>query len=128
MNVEPIWLTADDIVILHDEQSEMFGGLPGLRDHAMLESAAARARNRWSYGESSLAALAASYAFGIAKNHPFADGNKRASFAAMVVFLRLNDVPFTPESSEATLAIIGLAAGEIDEAGLTRWIEDRWPA
>ncbi len=72
--------------------------------------------------------MAASYAFGIAKNHPFADGNKRAAFAAMVVFLRLNGVPFAPKPAEATLAIIGLAAGEIDEAGLTRWIEDRWPA
>lgn len=128
MSVEPTWLTAEDILRLHDEQLAIFGGPPGLRDRGMLESAQSRPLNRWHYGETDLAALAASYAFGIAKNHPFVDGNKRAAFATMIVFLRLNGIDFAPEPAEATAAIIALAAGEIDETGLSRWIRDRWPS
>lgn len=125
---DPIWLTVQDIVDLHGEQLAILGGPPGLRDAGMLESALGRPINRWNYGESDLAALAASYAFGIARNHPFVDGNKRAAFLAMMVFLRLNGVAFAPDVGQATAAIIDLAAGEIDEAGLTRWIRDNWPA
>ena len=73
-------------------------------------------------------ASAACYAFGIAKNHPFVDGNKRAAFAAMMTFLRVNGVKFAPVPAVATAAILGLAAGEIEEAGLSRWIRDNWPA
>lgn len=72
--------------------------------------------------------LAASYAFGIAKNHPFIDGNKRAAFSALMVFLRLNGVRFAPDPGVATVAIINFAAGEVDEEGLSRWIRDSWPA
>jgi death-on-curing protein len=124
---DPIWLTVQDIVDLHSEQLAIFGGPPGLRDAGTLESALGRPINRWNYGESDLAALAASYAFGIARNHPFVDGNKRAAFLSMMVFLRLNGVNFAPDTGQATAAIIDLAAGEIDEAGLTRWIRDNWP-
>ncbi len=120
----PIWLTVEDVVGLHREQLTIFGGPDGLRDPGMLESALARAINRWNYGETDLAALAACYAFGIAKNHAFVDGNKRAAFAAMMTFLRVNDVKFAPDPAIATAAILALAASEIDEDGLTRWIRD----
>ena len=81
------------------------------------------------YGETELAAFAAAYAFGIARNHPFVDGNKRTAFGAMIVFLGLNDIDFlvAPESARAAM-ILSLAAGEVNEEGLTRWIRDNWPA
>ena len=124
---DPIWLSVEDVIGLHTEQLAIFGGPSGLRDPGMLESALTRAINRWNYGETDLAALAACYAFGIAKNHPFVDGNKRAAFAAMMAFLRVNDIGFSPDPAVATAAILALAAGEIDEDGLARWIRDNWP-
>ena len=124
---EPRWLSIDDVIALHGEQLAIFGGPPGIRDQGLLESALVRPVNRWSYGESDLARLAAAYAFGLSRNHPFVDGNKRASFVAMMVFLRLNGVRFAPDPAEATAAILALAAGEIDEDGFARWIRDRWP-
>lgn len=124
---ELLWLTAREVQDFHAEQLAIHGGPAGLRDPGMLELALGLPRNKWSYGETDLAALAASYAYGIAKNHPFVDGNKRAALMAMIVFLRLNGVPFHPDNAEAATAIIGLAAGEIEEAGLARWIRDRWP-
>lgn len=100
----------------------------GIREEALLESALDRPRNKWAYGEADIAALAAAYAFGIARNHPFVDGNKRATFTIAVTFLRKNGVAFAPDEAVATEAMIGLAAGEIDESGLTRWIRDNPPA
>ena len=125
---EPVWLTAHDVISLHGEQLSTFGGPEGIRDQGMLESALGRPINQWSYGESDLAALAAAYAFGICKNHPFVDGNKRAAFISMFVFLGANGVVFEPVQAEAAAAILALAAGEIDEVGLTRWIRDNWPS
>jgi death-on-curing protein len=124
---EPIWLDVREVIDMHAEQLEMFGGPEGIRDQGMLESAIARPLNRWHYGESDLAALAAAYAFGLAKNHPFVDGNKRIAFHAMMVFLRSNGVAFAPEPAHATAIILALAAGEVGEEGLTRWIRDNWP-
>jgi len=106
----------------------MFGGPPGIRDEGALESVLGRAQNRWAYEGTDLATLAAAYAFGIARNHPFVDGNKRTSLLALVTFLGLNDIDFVADEAEAVAMILGLAAGEIDEAGLTRWIRDNWPA
>jgi death on curing protein len=126
--VGPEWLTADDVIPMHAEQLAMFGGPPGIRDRGLLESAVDRPRNRWQYEQAGLAELAASYAFGIARNHPFVDGNKRAAFAAMMVFLRLNSVAFAPPEDQATVIILDLAAGTVDEDGLTRWITDNLPA
>lgn len=125
---EPKWLTVEDVIALHGEQLAIFGGPEGVRERGMLESALGRPINRWNYGESDIAALAAAYAFGISRNHPFVDGNKRASFAALMVFLRLNGVAFAPDPALATAAMLALAAGEIDENGLARWIRDNWPA
>jgi len=124
---EPVWLTVELVVAIHGEQLRMFGGPEGVRDPTMLGSALDRPKNKWAYGERDLAALAAAYAFGIAKNHPFVDGNKRASFLALVTFLGLNDIDFVAAEVEAAAAILALAAGEIEEEGLARWIRDNWP-
>ena len=124
---EPIWLGIAEVVDMHAEQLALFGGAEGIRDQGLLESALARPKNQWHYGEIDLAGLAAAYAFGLARNHPFIDGNKRAAFHALLVFLRLNDVPFKPDPAQATAIILGLAAGEVSEKSLTRWIKDNLP-
>ena len=124
---EPRWLTPAMVEDMNAEQLALFGGADGLRDRGLLESAVARANNKWLYEQADLPALAATYAFGLARNHPFVDGNKRAAFHALVVFLRLNGVSFAPPSAEATAIILGLAAGEISEEALTRWIRDNLP-
>ena len=124
---EVVWLTSDLVQAIHATQLRLFGGPPGLRDEGALESALGRPVNRAAYGEADLAELAAAYAFGIAKNHPFIDGNKRAALLALITFLGLNDVDFVADEAQAAAIIVGLAAGEIDEAGLTRWIRDNWP-
>jgi death-on-curing protein len=124
---EPRWITKDQAIRMHAEQLAVFGGPSGLRDAEMLESAPGRAQNKWAFGETDYAVLAAAYAFGVARNHPFVDGNKRAAFMVMMTFLRKNGIAFTPKPAEATVAIMGLAAGEINEDGLARWIRDNWP-
>ena len=93
----------------------------------MLESALGRPLNTWTYGETDLAALAAAYAFDIARNHPFVDGNKRASLLAIITFLGLNDIDFAASDAEAVVMIQDLAAGKVYEDGLTRWIRDSLP-
>ncbi|MCJ2096869.1 type II toxin-antitoxin system death-on-curing family toxin [Methylobacterium sp. J-072] len=129
---EIVWLTSELVRAIHALQLKQFGGPPGLRDEGALESALGRPVNRIAYAEDGteidLAELAAAYAFGIAKNHPFIDGNKRAALLALITFLGLNDIDFVADEAEAVVMIRGLAAGEIDESGLTRWIRDNWPA
>ncbi len=125
---EPKWLSLREVLVAHERQLLRFGGPAGLRDSGALESALDRPRNKWAYGETDMAVLSAAYAYGIARNHPFIDGNKRAAFVAMVLFLRRNAIAFAPAPVEATLAILGLAAGEISEESLARWIRDRMPA
>jgi death-on-curing protein len=125
--IEPTWLELADIVDMHAEQLAIFGGADGIRDLGLLESALGRPLNQWHYGETDLAALAAAYAFGLARNHPFIDGNKRAAFHALMVFLRLNGINFSPEPAHASAIILSVAAGEVSEASLTRWIRDNWP-
>jgi len=127
-DAEPVWLTVDLMIDVHAEQLALFGGPAGLRDRGMLESALGRPLNKYAYGETDLAILAAAYTFGIARNHPFVDGNKRASFAALIVFLGLNDVEFVVPETHATAMILEVAAGNIGEEGLARWIRDNWPA
>ena len=125
---EPIWLDVEILIDLHAEQLALFGGPDGIRDQGMLESALGRPINKFAYGETDLAALAAAYVFGIARNHPFVDGNKRAAFGAIIVFLGLNDIDFLVPPEATTAMILALAAGEVNEEGLTRWIRDNWPA
>ena len=124
---EPEWLDIDIVIDIHAEQLALFGGADGVRDRGLIESALGRPRHKFAYGESDLAALAAAYAFGIAKNHPFVDGNKRTAFASMLVFLGLNGIDFDVPPQDATVMIMALAAGEVSEESLARWIRDNWP-
>jgi death-on-curing protein len=125
---EPFWLTRQMVVAIHDEQLTIHGGASGLRDEGMLESALDRPKNRWSYEQADLAELAAAYAFGIARNHPFVDGNKRTSLLALYTFLGVNGVDFVVPEADAAAIILSLAAGEVSEESLTRWIRDNWPS
>lgn len=124
---EPLWLNREIVIAIHDEQLAIHGGASGLRDEGMLESALDRPRNKWSYEAAELPELAASYAFGIARNHPFVDGNKRTSLLALYTFLGINGVEFIVPEAEAAAIILSLAAGEVSEESLTRWIRDNWP-
>ncbi|MGH6770635.1 MAG: type II toxin-antitoxin system death-on-curing family toxin [Xanthobacteraceae bacterium] len=121
---EPRWLDLNIVIDFHAEQLALFGGPDGIRDIGLLESALARPQNKFAYGESDLAALAAAYGFGIARNHPFVDGNKRTALASMLVFLNLNKLDLDAPQEAATAIILALAAGEIGEDVLARWIRD----
>ncbi len=124
---EPVWLPVELVIAIHEEQLREFGGPSGIRDFGALESALGRPRNRWAYEAGALPELAAAYAFGIARNHPFVDGNKRTALVSLVTFLGLNGVDFVADEAEAVVIILGLAAGEVGEEGLTRWIRDNLP-
>jgi death-on-curing protein len=124
----PLWITYEQAIAIHARQLRRFGGAPGLRDEGMLRSALERPINKWSYEQASLPELAAAYAFGLAKNHAFVDGNKRIAFMAMMTFLRRNGIAFAPDPAQATTIILALAAGEVSEESLTRWIRDNWPS
>jgi death on curing protein len=124
---DPVWLTTAEVIALHEMQLRRFGGPAGIRDLGALDSALGRPINKWQYEGADLAAMAAAYACEVARNHPFVDGNKRAAFVAMMLFMRKNGVRFAPSQAEATVIILALAAGEVSEAGLIRWIKDRWP-
>ena len=120
---EPRWLSRRLVEAIQQDQIRQHGGSPGLRDAGLLESALARPRMRWEYEpESELADLAASYAFGLAKNHAFVDGNKRVAFAALFTFLDLNGVELTAGEPDAVRTMLAVASGELDEAGLATWI------
>ena len=125
---EPFWLTRQIIVAIHDEQLTIHGGASGLRDEGLLESVLDRPKNRWAYEQADLPELAAAYAFGIARNHPFVDGNKRTSLLALYTFLGVNGIDFIVPEAEAAAIIVALAASEVNEEGLTRWIRDNWPS
>jgi death-on-curing protein len=124
---EPEWLGTDIVLDIHAEQLAIFGGGDGMRDLGLLESAQALPLNKFAYGENDLAALAAAHAFGIARNHPFVDGNKRAAFGSMIVFLGLNGIDLDVPPEDATAIILEVAAGKIDEDGLACWLRDNWP-
>lgn len=121
---EPRWLTVAMIVAIHDEQLAVHGGAGGLRDPGLLESALSRPRNKWEYESAGLPELAAAYAFSIVRNHPFVDGNKRTALLAIYTFLGLNRIDFVVPEAEAATMILSLAAGEVSEESLARWIFD----
>jgi death-on-curing protein len=121
---EPEWLDLEIVLDFHAEQLALFGGADGIRDLGLLESALGRPQNKFAYGETDLAALAAAYGFGIARNHPFVDGNKRTALASMIVFLNLNELALAAPQEAATAIVLSLAAGEITEDILARWIAD----
>lgn len=121
---EPVWLSLELVIDIHAEQLALFGGPAGIRDRGMLESALGRPQNKFAYGEHGIAALAAAYAFDIARNHPFIDGNKRAALAAMIVFFNLNDIDLLVPQADMTAAILAVAAGEAEEEVLAGWLRD----
>jgi death on curing protein len=123
--IEPVWLRLDAILAAHDDQLAEHGGGTGIRDQGLLESALARSRNLFAYGEASLAKLAAAYAFGIARNHPFVDGNKRTALVAAEGFLGLNGFDLTAADVEAVSVFLSLAAGEMTEEQLAAWFEQK---
>jgi death-on-curing protein len=120
----PLWLSKELIFALHERLVAEFGGLPGLRDEGLLESALGKPENLHAYGKPSAFELAASYAFGIVKNHPFLDGNKRTGFAAAAVFLETNGYRLIGSEVEATGAVLALAAGDISEAAFAAWLSE----
>lgn len=123
--IEPVWVRLDAILAAHDDQLAEHGGGTGIRDQGLLESALARSRNLFAYGEASLAKLAAAYAFGIARNHPFVDGNKRTALVAAEGFLGLNGFDLTAADVEAVSVFLSLAAGEMTEEQLAAWFEQK---
>lgn len=123
---EPTWLSRPILEALHADQVLEHGGDPGLRDGGLLDSAINRPRQRWHYEpEADLATLAAAYAFGVARNHPFVDGNKRVALVAAYTFLALNDFELEGPEAEAVGMIVGLADGSIPEEDLASWIRSR---
>ncbi len=122
---EPRWLTSLSAVLLQLESLAEYGGSEGLRDEGLLESALARARNLYTYeGVTDLARLAAAYAFGIVRNHPFMDGNKRAAFMAIGLFLARNGHQLRADKADAARVMFGVASGEIAEEVLAEWVRE----
>lgn len=117
-----IWLSRDALLATHDEQLAEHGGAAGIRDQNLFESALARRQNVAAYEEPDAARLAASYAFGLAKNHPFIDGNKRTALVALESFLLLNDFDLDASDADCVIAILRLAEGELDEEAFTDWV------
>jgi death-on-curing protein len=125
LRAKPVWLDSRIAYAVHDRQLAEHGGGGGLRDAGALESALARPVNRWNYGEDELVQLAAAYAFGIARNHPFRDGNKRTAWIMARLFLLANAVEIAFDKVEATSTVIALAAGELSEDELADWFRQR---
>ena len=122
---EPVWLDEEALLLLHSESLAEHGGLEGIRDIGLLRSAMARPQNLLAYGgETDIVALAAGYGVGSARNHPFVDGNKRAAFIAAAVFLLLNGLELIADQADATVAMLAVAAGEMDEATFADWIRN----
>ena len=120
---EPRWLSRLVVDAIHNDQLREHGGLSGIRDENALESALARPRQKWHYANSSdLAALAAGYALGLVKNHPYRDGNKRIGFLAMVTFLGINGHQFDATDAEVVSEIVALADGSVSEDALAAWV------
>ena len=118
------WLDKRLILAVHDEQLAEHGGLSGVRDSGLLESAMARPEHLAAYGKPDIAELAASYGYGIARNHPFIDGNKRTAFVAVLLFLAFNAYSFQATDSDKVIVMLKVAAGEITEAEFATWIRN----
>jgi len=119
---EPCWLTREAVLAIHAQLLARFGGISGIRDDNMLESALAKPRQLHAYGQPNAYEMAAAYAFGIVKNHPFIDGNKRAGFVAAYIFLGINGLDFTASEEEAVIFTRGLAAGDVTIEEYTLWL------
>ena len=124
MTTEPRWIDKRSLLLLHDESIAEHGGLTGLRDEGLLDSALARPENQLAYGgDPDLASLAAAYGVGIARNHPFADGNKRAAFLSVGLFLALNGQRLVADRAEATNVMLAVAAGDLGDDAFAAWIK-----
>lgn len=119
---EPYWLTRDECLALHDMMLSFYGGIAGVRDEHLLESALARPRQLFHYGKPSMAEMAAAYAAGIVKNHPFLDGNKRTGFMLGAGFLERNGHEFHATEADAVVSTLALAAGAMTEAAYAEWL------
>jgi death-on-curing protein len=119
----PKWLRKDVVLAVHDRLLHEHGGSAGLRDEALLDSALARPQNILAYGKPSIFELAAAYTYGIIKNHPFVDGNKRAGFMAAFLFLGINRIEINAEESDVVLRTLAAAANEMTEAAYAEWLE-----
>lgn len=117
-----VWIDAQVLLAVHDEQLAEHGGGSGVRDAGLFDSALARPVNLAAYGEPDFADLAASYGFGLAKNHPFVDGNKRTAFVAVELFLALNGYQLQANDMDCVMTMLALAAGELEEADFAAWL------
>lgn len=120
---EPLWLLDEAVLIAHEISLAQFGGSDGIRDAALLESALARPKNLFAYSKPTFMQLAAAYTYGIVRNHPFVDGNKRTGFLAGAAFLELNGLKLRATETDATSIIVGVAAGGVTEEQLAQWYE-----
>lgn len=118
------WISRDALILLHDESLAEHGGAPGLRDAGLLDSALARPVHLVAYGQPDLADLAAAYGVGLAKNHPFVDGNKRAAFLAVGLFAMINGQRLRATQADATLTMLAVASGGLDDAAFAHWLRE----
>jgi death-on-curing protein len=119
----PVWVLRETVLTLHEQSLVEFGGAAGIRDEGLLDSALGKPKNLLAYGKPTLFDLAASYGFGLVKNHPFIDGNKRAGVIVAVLFLELNGYCFQATEADAAVRTLALAAGEMSEAEFAAWLK-----
>ena len=119
----PEWVLLETVLALQERLLAEFGGLSGVRDDGLLDSALNRPRHLFGYGKPKVFDLAAAYAFGLVRNHPFLDGNKRIGLTTAIVFLEINGYEFTASEADATLKTLALAAGELNEADYAAWLK-----
>lgn len=120
---EPYWFTTAECLALHDLMLSQYGGIAGVRDENLLESALAKPRQLFTYGKPSMAAMAAAYAIGVARKHPFLDGNLHTGFMLGAGFLERNGLEFHATEADAVLRTLALAAGKMSEAAYVKWLE-----
>jgi death-on-curing protein len=120
---KPTWLLRETVLAAHERLLSEFGGASGIRDVGFLDSALTRPDNLLAHGKPDVFEMAAAYAYGIVKNHPFVDGNKRTGFTAAIVFLELNGEVFAASEADATIQTLALAAGDLDEPGYAAWLK-----
>ena len=119
----PVWVLRETVLTLHEYSVAEFGGEAGIRDEGLLDSALGKPENLFAYGKPTVFHLAASYGFGLVKNHPFIDGNKRAGFITAIAFLELNGYRFQATEAEAAVCTLALAAGEMSEKAYAAWLK-----
>lgn len=120
----PVWVLRETVLTLHEQSLAEFGGAAGIRDEGLLDSALGKPENLFAYGKPTVFDLAASYGFGLVKNHPFIDGNKRSGFITAVTFLELNGQHFQATEAEAAVRTLALAAGEMSEKQYAAWLKE----